>query len=216
MKTPPRNVKADTRPVDPHSGKPIGPMAQPGYYLGFSTLRQQKFWDAKTREVILDRVNNVPKMRYFGLEEGRLLKAICDHVIPQDDRDESHKIPIAQRIDERLYDDLHDGYRYEGMPPDREAFRLGLQAIEELAQHQIPGYRSRDKCSAAGRRASLPGLLPGRRRKPNPQIRASADQRVAHATHRMRPVRITMRVTPGGNTRGRKRATPVPEVRSRA
>ena len=38
MKTPPQNAKADTRPVDPHTGKPIGPMAQPGYYPGFSTL----------------------------------------------------------------------------------------------------------------------------------------------------------------------------------
>ena len=33
-------------------------MAQAGYYYpGFSTLRQQKFWDAKTREVILDRAS---------------------------------------------------------------------------------------------------------------------------------------------------------------
>ena len=58
--------KADTRPVDPHTGKPIGPMAQPGYYPGFSTLGQQKFWDAKTREVVLDRVRNVPEVRFFS------------------------------------------------------------------------------------------------------------------------------------------------------
>ena len=136
MKMKSKNAEADMRPVDPHSGEPIGPMAQPGYYPGFSTLRQQKFWDAKTREVILDRVNNVPEMRYFNAEEGCLLKAICDHILPQDDRDEAHKIPIAPQIDKRLHEDLHDGYRYEGMPPDREAFRLGLRAIEELAQHQ--------------------------------------------------------------------------------
>ena len=136
MKMKSQNAEADMRPVDPNSGEPIGPMAQPGYYPGFSTLRQQKFWDAKTREVILDRVNNVPEMRYFNAEEGCLLKAICDHILPQDDRDEAHKIPIAPQIDKRLHEDLHDGYRYEGMPPDREAFRLGLRAIEELAQHQ--------------------------------------------------------------------------------
>ena len=35
------------------------------------------------------------------------------------------------QIDKRLYEDSHDGYRYEDMPPDREAFRLGLQAIEK-------------------------------------------------------------------------------------
>lgn len=129
-----QTAEVDTRPVDPLTGKPIGPMAQPGYYPGFSTLGQQKFWDAKTREVILDRVNNIPEIRFFSPQEARLLEAICDRVLPQDDRDEAHKIPIVPQIDKRLYENTHDGYRYEKMPPDREAFRLGLQAIEEMAQ----------------------------------------------------------------------------------
>jgi hypothetical protein len=128
--------KVDTRPVDIRTGKPIGPMAQPGYYPEFSTLRQQKFWDARTREVVLDRVNNVPEIRFFSPEEARLLNAVCDRILPQDDRNESHTIPIVPQIDKRLYDNSHDGYRYEDMPPDREAFPLGLRAIEEIAQHQ--------------------------------------------------------------------------------
>ncbi|HLJ15561.1 MAG TPA: gluconate 2-dehydrogenase subunit 3 family protein [Bryobacteraceae bacterium] len=129
-------VTVDGRPIDPRTRKPIGPVAQPGYYPDFSTLSQQKFWDAKTREVILDRVNNVPEIRFFSPEEARLLKAVCDRVLPQDDRDESHKIPIVPQIDKRLYENSHDGYRYEDMPPDGEAFQLGLRAIEEIAQHQ--------------------------------------------------------------------------------
>jgi len=131
-----QTAKVDSRPVDPRTRKPIGPMAQPGYYRGFSTLSQQKFWDAKTREVILDRVNNVPQIRFFTPEEARLLEAICDRVLPQDDRDEAHKIPIVPQIDKRLYENSHDGYRYEDMPPDHEAFRLGLRGIEEIAQHR--------------------------------------------------------------------------------
>jgi hypothetical protein len=131
-----QTAKVDTRPVDPRTGKPIGPLAQPGYYPGFSTLSQEKFWDAKTREVVLDRVNNVPEIRFFTSQEARLLEAICDRVLPQDDRDEAHKIPIVPQIDKRLYENSHDGYRYESMPPDREAFRLGLQAIDEIAQQR--------------------------------------------------------------------------------
>jgi len=130
-----QTAKVDTRPVDPHTGKPIGPLAQPGYYPGFSTLSQQKFWDAKTRAVILDRVNNVPETRFFSAQEARLLTAICDRILPQDDRGESHKIPIVPQIDKRLFENSHNGYRYEDMPPDREAFQLGLRAIEEIAQH---------------------------------------------------------------------------------
>ncbi|MEO7038555.1 MAG: gluconate 2-dehydrogenase subunit 3 family protein [Candidatus Elarobacter sp.] len=111
-------------------------MAQPGYYPGFSTLDQQKFWDAKTREVVLDRVNNIPAIRFFSTEQARLLEVICARVIPQDDRDDAHKIPIVPQIDNRLYTDSGDGYRYEDMPPDREAYRLGLAAIEVIAQSQ--------------------------------------------------------------------------------
>ncbi len=127
---------SDQRPVDPRTGTRIGPLAQPGYYRGFTTLSQQKFWDAKTREVVLDRVENVPPVRFFDAGEARLLKAICDRVLPQDDRDDAHYIPIVPQIDKRLYEDSHDGYRYAAMPPDREAFRLGLQAIEQIAQHE--------------------------------------------------------------------------------
>jgi hypothetical protein len=128
--------RVDTRPVNTRTGKPIGPISQPGYYPGFSTLAQQKFWDAKTREVVLDRVINVPEIRFFSQQEARLLEAICDRILPQDDRDESHKIPIVPQIDRRLYENSHDGYRYEDMPPDREAFQLGLRAVEEIAQHE--------------------------------------------------------------------------------
>lgn len=131
-----QTAKVDTRPVHPKTRKPVGPMAQPGYYPGFSTLSQRKFWDAKTREVVLDRVNHVPEIRFFTVEEARMLEAVCDRVLPQDDRDEQHKIPIVPQIDKRLFENTHDGYRYEGMPPDREAFRLGLQAIEKMAQQR--------------------------------------------------------------------------------
>lgn len=112
--------------------------AQPGYYPGFRTLDQQKFWDAKTREVILDRVENVPPIRFFSGEELALIEAVCQHILPQDDRDEDHTIPIVPQIDKRLYDNTHDGYRFEDMPPDREAYRLGLRAIDEIAR-QIYG-----------------------------------------------------------------------------
>lgn len=123
----------DPRPVDPQSGIPLGPYAQPGYYPDFHTLDQRKFWDARTREVVLDRVRNIPKMRFFDERQAALLTAICERVLPQADRDDEHKIPIAPQIDKRLYEDRHDGYRYESMPADREAFPMALRAIEEMA-----------------------------------------------------------------------------------
>ena len=127
--------REDGRPYEPHTKKLIGPLSQPGYYPDFSTLSQQKFWDAKTREVILDRVRNIPPIRFFTPDEASLMEVICDHILPQDDRDAAHKIPIVPWIDKRLHENRHDGYRFADMPPDPEAFRLGLRAISAIAHH---------------------------------------------------------------------------------
>jgi hypothetical protein len=125
---------ADRRPIDPRSGSPLPPREQPGYYPGFSTLAQQSFWDAATRSVVLDRVHDVPEPRHFSAEQLRLLEAICAHVLPQDDRDAGHRIPLVPQIDRRLAEGESDGYRYDDMPPDAEAYALGLQAIDESAR----------------------------------------------------------------------------------
>lgn len=127
-------VNADLLPIDGQTGQPMQPMAQPGYYPGFHTLDQQSFWDEATRKVVLDRVHNVPPIRFFSPEEARLMQAICDRIIPQDDRDEKHKIPVVSYIDDRLYHRRIDGYQFEDMPEDHEAHRLGLQAIDAIAQ----------------------------------------------------------------------------------
>jgi hypothetical protein len=130
-----QNVDESRLPVDAQTKQPLLPGAQPGYYPGFSTLSQQAFWDEATRKVVLARVEQVPPFRYFSDDEIRLMQAICDRLLPQDDRDEAHKIPIVNYIDERLYSGRIDGYRFEDMPPDHEAHRLGLQGIEAVARH---------------------------------------------------------------------------------
>jgi hypothetical protein len=122
-------------PLDPATGRPRKPMDHPGYYPGYSTLSQQNYWDAATRKVVLERVKNVPSIRFFTPDEAELLKAVCDRVLPQDDRTVEFKIPIVPFIDKRLHEGRIDGYRFEHMPPDREAHRLGLKAIEEIARH---------------------------------------------------------------------------------
>ncbi len=88
--------------------------------------REKWFWTASTM---------FPKSGSSSPEQARLLDAVCARIVPQDDRDEAHKIPIVPWIDERLFADRHDGYRFEDMPPDGEAYRLGLRAIEEIARH---------------------------------------------------------------------------------
>jgi hypothetical protein len=122
-------------PIDPTTGRILPPRAQPGYFPGFSTLSQQEFWDEATRNLVLSRVQDIPPIRFFQGEEEALMRAICDRIMPQDDRDDDHKIPVLNYIDQRLYEGRTDGYRFDRMPPDPEAHRLGLRAIDAIARH---------------------------------------------------------------------------------
>ena len=98
-------------------------------------------WDDQTREIVRKRLEEIPSIRFFTDEEARALAAIVERIIPQPDRNEFEKVPIVPWIDEKLYEDKRDGYRYEGMPPQREAWRLGLQGINEISQSLFAGQQ---------------------------------------------------------------------------
>ena len=51
--------------INPANGQPLAPKDHPGYYPGFSTLSQQKYWDAATRELIHKRVSESTPIRFF-------------------------------------------------------------------------------------------------------------------------------------------------------
>jgi hypothetical protein len=119
---------------DPVTCRPLSRTEHPGYYPGFSTLSQQKFWDEATRKKVLDRVHRVPPIRFFTPEEARLMEVIVAHVLPQEDRHLSRRIPIVPRIDKRLHKGRTAGYRFAKMPPDGDAYRLGFQAIDRMSR----------------------------------------------------------------------------------
>jgi len=118
-------------------GDPIHNLRQPGYYAGFSTMRQKKTWDMATQNVVASRMKEAPPVRFFSDEEAQLLEAIVDRMLPQDDRADDRTIPIVPAIDERLFKNALGGFRYEDMPADREAYQLGLQAIAEMARQRF-------------------------------------------------------------------------------
>lgn len=131
------SVKDDDRErwaVDPATRQPLSPRAQPGYYPGFHTLSQQEFWDEATRKAVRDRVERTPSIRFFTPDEAALMTALSDRLMPQDDRDAAHRIPIVPVIDARLFTGRIDGYRFEDMPPDGEAYRIALRGIEAIAR----------------------------------------------------------------------------------
>ena len=117
---------------------PSGGGAEQTPYPDFQITTPEKWkldWDEKTRRLVTDRVENVPPYRFFSREEAQLLEALCNCALPQEDRLEGERVPIVPWIDEGLYNSRGPGYRYENMPEDREAYRMGLQGFNQTAQH---------------------------------------------------------------------------------
>ncbi|QIP17624.1 gluconate 2-dehydrogenase subunit 3 family protein [Spirosoma aureum] len=92
-----------------------------------------------TRQVLTDRLNAPLRLpTFFSSDDFALLDAVCNRLIPQDEP--KTRIPVAEGIDERLSKNTTNGWRYDSMPNDGDAFKLGLKGINEsaLAMFQQP------------------------------------------------------------------------------
>ena len=55
-----------------------------GRYPDYDVLSQTGHWDDETRRVVLDRVENVPPIRFFTHAEAATLAAFCDVATAQE------------------------------------------------------------------------------------------------------------------------------------
>ena len=85
-----------------------------------------------TRQVLQARLYPPPyTLTFFTTDECALLRAIGDRLIPQD---RPERIDIVRGIDERLTLGKTDGWRYDDMPADGDAYKRGLTGVNETAQ----------------------------------------------------------------------------------
>jgi len=85
-----------------------------------------------TRQTLTERLEKTRRQpTFFQPDEATLLTCIVDRLLPQDNP--TGRIDIVGVIDERLTGNQSDGWRYDSMPADRDAYRLGLKATDESA-----------------------------------------------------------------------------------
>ena len=84
-------------------------------------------WNRQTRYAVGKRLDEVPERHFLSADQWSLLEALVARLMPQPDREEP--VPIVPWIDDRLCKDRRPGYRYADMPPMREAWTTGLDAI---------------------------------------------------------------------------------------
>jgi hypothetical protein len=111
-------------------------------YQGYDVLakRDTPSWNAKTREVIAQRLAIPDIPRFFNSQEWEIADAVCRRILPQtDDRD---PVSLVALLDAKLLADSGDGFREAHMPYMRDAWQKGLAAIdgEARARHDGRGF----------------------------------------------------------------------------
>jgi hypothetical protein len=102
-----------------------------GRYPDYDCLEQAGHWDELTRKLLVDRVEQVPELRFFNDAEATTLAAFCDIVLAQN---AEPRIPVLAVVDQKLAEGRLDGYQYAGMPDDRETWRLVARGLDERAR----------------------------------------------------------------------------------
>ena len=108
--------------------------AKGGRFPGYDVLakRHTPSWNAQTRRVIDARLGIGSEPKFLSAEEFATLHAIAARIVPQPNT--RLPIPVAALVDHKLFCDTTDGYRHAGLPREREAWRVGLRALNAEAQ----------------------------------------------------------------------------------
>ena len=86
-----------------------------------------------TRAVLQARLTPPPyEPRFLNAADYARLQAVAARLFPQPDRETP--IALAPGLDQRLAENRGDGWRYNDLPADGDALRLGLTGVDESAQ----------------------------------------------------------------------------------
>ena len=115
----------------------------------FDVLSQVHTWDPVTTGVVLRRLGPPPPMRFFTVDEEAVARPLLDRLVA---RERDSPIPIFELIDQRLAENETDGWRYEDMPEDGEAWRRSLEQLDSDAKDRGASFA---KLSVEDQRALL-------------------------------------------------------------
>ena len=112
------------------SGRHRGTRGQPSgvddRFPGFSVLDQAPHWDRVTAEVVMGRTQP-PPVTFFTAAEEACAAALLDLIL---DLHDEPRVPVLAMIDARLAAGQTDGWRYDDMPEDGQAWRDTLSYLD--------------------------------------------------------------------------------------
>ena len=114
-------------------------------FPGFDVQSQSGHWDPVTTGTVMARVGMPPDIRFFTPAEEAVGTALCDQLLGQERADHvagqggsrHRRVAILNMIDARLAERQTDGWHYEDMPHDGQAWRDSLAALDEDAHDRF-------------------------------------------------------------------------------
>ena len=109
------------------------PGADEPRFPGFDVLAQSGYWDQTTAGVVLSRISLPDPPRFHALAEEGVARALLDQLL---DQHEEPRVPVFAMIDVRLGSGQTDGWHYEDMPTDDEAWLRALHGLDDDARER--------------------------------------------------------------------------------
>jgi hypothetical protein len=98
-----------------------------GRFLGFDVLDEVHRWDDVTAGVVLARLAPVTELSFFTQPENAAATTLCDLLLAQDSEP---RVPVVALIDSRLALGETDGWHYDDLPEDGQAWRDTLRLLD--------------------------------------------------------------------------------------
>lgn len=117
-------------PYRPPSRRAVTPQHQ-GRYSGYDVLQAVETWDDLTAGVVLARLDPPTDFSFFDPSEQACAGALFDLILAQHTEP---RVPVLALVDQRLALGQTDGWFYEDMPPDVDAWHASLAGLDADAR----------------------------------------------------------------------------------
>jgi hypothetical protein len=109
---------------------PLSPEDGGGRFPGFDVMAQSEYWDGATQAVVGSRLGLLPDVRFFTPQEEATASALFDQLL---DQREEPRVPVVNMVDQRLAEQHTDGWHYDDLPADADAWRQSLAGLDKDA-----------------------------------------------------------------------------------
>lgn len=125
-----------THHADAHTSTPLplGPTNGGARFPGFDVTTQASHWDVATRTKVMRRTEPPTAPRFFTEHEQATATALFNQLLFQP---EEPRVPVMNMVDARLADNETDGWHYETMLPDDQAWRASLAALDAASEFRF-------------------------------------------------------------------------------